>query len=147
VRDQLLSAAVSHYEVLHDELDQTFGMRITLVLEIKPVWSLNNTNCFLMGVVLQNQLLQKQKCTLVSNSLPHLNLASPGVRCPCLLTIFALLVLNHEFYLESLLKQRATLYFLLNSQFYFYSTTVRLCPNKFSVDKFNFLETFHLLKA
>jgi len=145
VGDQLHGAAVSHHEVLLDELDQAFSVRVALVLEVKPIWRLNNTNRFFVGVVLQNQLLQKQKCALVSHSLPHLNLARPGVRCPCLLTIVALLILYNEFYIESLLEQGAALNFLLYREFYFDSATVRLGPNKFSVDKFNLLETFHLL--
>jgi hypothetical protein len=69
------------------------------------------------------------------------------LRCPGLLTIVALLVLYDELYVEGLLEQSAALNFLLDGKFNFDSATVRLCPNKFSVDKFNFLKTFHLLEA
>ena len=145
--NQLLGAAMSHYEVLLDELNQAFCVRVALVLEVKAIWCLNNTNCFFVGVVLQNQLLQKQKCALVCHSLAHLNLTVPSVRCPGLLTIVALLVLYDELYVEGLLEQSAALNFLLDGKFNFDSATMRLCPNKFSVDKFNFLKSFHLLEA
>jgi hypothetical protein len=83
----------------------------------------------------------------VCHSLAHLHLTVPGVRGPGLLTVIALLVLHYELYVEGLLEQGTALNFLLDSKFDFYSATVRFCPNKFSVNKFNFLETFHLLEA
>lgn len=54
MRDQLLRAAVAHHEVLLDELNQTFCVRVALVLEVKAVWRLNNTDRFFVSVVLQN---------------------------------------------------------------------------------------------
>lgn len=81
------------------------------------------------------------------HSLPHLHLTVPGVRGPGLLTIVALLVLHYELYAEGLLEQGTALNFLLHGKFNFDSAAVRFCPNKFSVNKFDFLESFHLLEA
>lgn len=79
--------------------------------------------------------------------LAHLHLTVPGVRGPGLFTIVTLLVLHYELYVKGLLEQGTALNFLLYGKFDFDSAAVRLCPNKFSVNKFDFFESFHLLKA
>ena len=70
--------------------------------------------------------------------LAHLHLTVPGVRGPGLFTIVTLLVLHYELYVKGLLEQGTALNFLLYGKFDFDSAAVRLCPNKFSVNKFDF---------
>lgn len=134
----MLGASVAHHEVLLDKLNQAFGVGVALVLEVKAVWCLHNTDRFFVRVVLENQLLQKQEGALVGHSLTHLHLTVPGVRGPSLLAIVALLVLHYELYAEGLLEQGTALNFLLYGKFDFDSARVRLGPNKFGVDKFDF---------
>lgn len=91
-------------------------MGIRLVLEVKTLSSLDDSNSLLVCLVLQNQLLQEKEGPLVDDSLANLDLTGPSVRCPSLLTIIALSIRNHKFNTESLLKHSVILHFLLNSQ-------------------------------
>lgn len=64
---------------------------------------LPDTNGFLMGVVLENELLQEQEGPLVKHALSELHLGLPCMRRVCLLTVVALQVLHHKLHLEALL--------------------------------------------
>jgi hypothetical protein len=87
----------------------------------------------------QNKLFEVKECSLVMYTLSYLNLTGPCVRCPGLLTIIALLVLNHKFNAECLLEHCVILDFLLHNKLHFYSSAVGFCPDKSSIDNLNFI--------
>ena len=80
----------------------------------------------------------------MGHSLTNLNLTDPLVRCPILFTIAALLVLDDKLHHKCLLKESATLNFLLNCEFYLYSSTVGLSVDKLGVQKFDVFQSFNI---
>lgn len=109
-------------------------MGVRLVLEVKTLSRLHDTDGFLMSLVLENQLLQEEEGPLVDYPLADLDLTGPSVRCPRLLTIVALSIGNHKFNAKSLLKHRVILHFLLDSQLKLDSPRMGLRPNEFSIE-------------
>jgi hypothetical protein len=79
-------------------------MRFVLKLEIETVMHVLDVQTLLSSIMLNDQLLKEKEGTLVVNSLSHLNLGHPQVRCVSLFTILALLISDDEFDDEALLK-------------------------------------------
>jgi|LauGreDrversion4_2_1035121.scaffolds.fasta_scaffold1133247_2 hypothetical protein len=120
-------------------------MTIRFIMEIKTITCLLDSDCFFMSFMSQDQLFEVEESSFVMYTLSYLYLTCPGVRSPSLLTIITLLVLNYKFHSESLLKHSVVLNFLLNNKLHFHASTVRFCPNKSSIDNFNFIESLHVL--
>ena len=74
VTDQLLRALVLSDKVSIDELNESVGMRVLLVLEVKSIMHFSDSDCLFMSTMLQNKLFEIQKCLLVLNSLSDLYL-------------------------------------------------------------------------
>jgi hypothetical protein len=102
-------------------------------MEIETLSRLSNTNRLLVRLVLQNQLFQEKERALVLHTLSYLNLGSPSMGSPSLLTIITLRILNNKFYTECLLQHRVVLDLLLNCELELNPATVRLRPNKLGV--------------
>ena len=104
-------------------------------------------NAFLLGVVLQNQLFQEQKCSFVLDLLPDLHLSLPKMGRVSFLAIITLKIGDNEIYNECLLKISSTFNFLLNSNSDLQSLRVGLGPNKRGVNKFDPLQPFDVLQT
>ena len=89
-------------------------MTVVLVLEVQPIVHLPDANGLLMGVVLQDHLLEEEECAFVVDALSHLDLRDPGMGCPGLLAVITLLVLHDKLNLESLLHEGVCVDFLLH---------------------------------
>ena len=100
---------------------------------------LSDVHTFLCRVVLYDQLLQKQECPFVVNSLSELNLCDPQVRSVGLLTVNALLISNNVFDNEALLQQSTIEDLLLDGQLDLDSLGVRLGPYKACIHKLDAL--------
>ena len=79
-------------------------MRLGLVLEIKTFVHLANIQGLLMGLMLEDQLLEIKECSFMVDALSELYLRLPSMWRICLLTVITLQVLDHKLYLESLLE-------------------------------------------
>lgn len=90
MRDELTSGRVLGNEIILDEANDTIGMRLLFVLEVKTVVHLNDVDCLLMCIVLENELLEVEECTLVVHTLSQLDLSLPCMGRISLLTIVAL---------------------------------------------------------
>lgn len=101
------------HEVLHHEANDAIGMWLAGVLEVEPLVHLSNANGLLVGVVLQNELLQEHERALVEYTLSQLHLGCPGMRRVRLLTVVALQVLHYKLHLEALLEQSVCLHLFL----------------------------------
>ena len=130
-----------------NELDESVCVTVGLIMKIKAVSCLLNPDSLFMSFVTQYELFEVQERSFVMDSLSDLHLAGPGVGCPSLLTVIALLVLHNKLYSESLLKHGIILNFLLNHHFHFHSSAVRFRPNKGGVDNFHFVKSFHVFEA
>jgi hypothetical protein len=91
-------------------------MRFVLELKVKSIVLVFNAQAFLSSIMLNDELLEEEESPLVIHSLSDLNLSNPQVRCVGLLTIWALLICNNEFYDKALLKKSSIKDFLLNSE-------------------------------
>jgi len=67
--DQLTCCRVFCNEIILDEANDTIGMRLLLVLEVKSVIHLYDVDCLLVCVVLENELLEVEEGTLVVHTL------------------------------------------------------------------------------
>ena len=119
--------------MISNELHESEGVTVTLELEVKTLSILDNSDGLLVSFVLQDKLLQKQKCPLVVYTLSHLHLTGPGMWGPRLFTVVTLSILNHKLNAKRLLEHRIVLYFLLHGQLKFNSATMGLCPNEFGI--------------
>ena len=122
-----------------DKLYQSVSVTVGLVMEIKTVPCLLDSNSLLMSFMTQYELLEVKESAFVMNSLSDLNLTSPGVRSPGLFTVIALLIINYKFNSESLLQHSVVLDLLLNYHFHFYSSAMGFCPDENCVDYFHFV--------
>ena len=145
MRDQLLGVFVLRHKMVLNKLYQAIRMTVGFVMEIKTIPSLLNSDCFLVSFMSQYQLFEIKESSLVMYTLSYLYLTGPGVRCPSLFAIIALLVLDYKFNPKSLLKHSVILDFLLNNKLHFHAPTMRFCPNKSSIDNLNFVESLHVL--
>ena len=149
VADQLLRALLPANHILVDESHKPQGMRSVLEVEIKSLTMLliANSNALFLSIILQYQLLQKQKCSLVSHFLSNLNLRLPQMRRVGTLTIVTLQILNNKFNYKLLLEYGSCLHFFLNRQSNFKTPRVWLSPNKTSIQHFYSLKSLDMLKA
>lgn len=118
-------------------------------LEIKSMASrlLLNPNTLGLSVMLHDQLLQVQKCSLVINFLSHLNLGLPVMRSVSFFAIITLIVLDHKFNHDGLLNGCSSFNFLLHCHLNLKSFRMGFRPQKSGVDQLHSLEPFHLLEA
>ena len=108
---------------------------------------ISNVHTFLCSIMLYKELLKEQKCSFMVNSLAHLYLCYPQVRCIGLLAIYALLICDNKLNHKALLKQGSAHNFFLDCEFNLYSARMRLCPNKACINKFHSFQTFNMFKA
>lgn len=136
VRNELLCVLVSADHVVIDEVNQSDSVGSVLELEVKAVAPslLLDLDAFLLCVMLEYELFQEQKCPLVLNLLPHLNLRLPEMRSVCFLAVVALEVSNHEIYDKSLLEICSALNFFLDGDSDLQSLAMRLCPDEGGID-------------
>lgn len=80
-------------------------------------------------------------------TLSNLALTCPGVRCPGLLAVIALLIHNDELNAECLLQHCVVLHLLLDCHLKFDSTGVWLSPNKLDVQKLYPFKSLHVFKT
>jgi len=72
------------------------------IVEVQPVFYLLDRDGIFMGIVLEDQLFQKQERSLVRNLLPYLKHSLPCVLCRKFGAVGALSVLNEILHLEHL---------------------------------------------
>ena len=65
-------------------------MGSTLVMKVKSIVHFLDVDSFLVGVVLQNELLEEKEGTLVVNALAELDLGNPLMRSPLSLAVVTL---------------------------------------------------------
>jgi len=92
-----------------------------------------NINCFLLSIVLKNELFEEHKCAFVSDFLSDLRLCNPCMRRVGFLAIVALLVHDNVFYDEGLLQHRSILNFFLNCDLDFQPQRMGLSPKELRV--------------
>lgn len=118
-----------------------------LELEIEAIVFFPDSNAFLLGTVLENQLLQEQECSLMIDNLTYLHLWLPVMRRICLLAILTLQILHDKLHHKSLLQHSATHDFLLYSKLNLESPRMRLCPNEACINHFHPFQTFDMLQT
>jgi len=147
--NQLLGVLVSADHMVVNEVDQTDAVRSVLELEVEAMGTglLFNLDAFLLGVVLQYQLFQEQKCSFVLHFLSHLHLGLPEMRSVRFFAVVTLKVGNHEIDDESLLEISSALNFFLNGNSDLQSFAMGLGPDEGSIDQFDPLEPLDVLQA
>lgn len=147
--NQLLGVLVSADHMVVDEVDQTDAVRSVLELEVEAMGTglLFNLDAFLLGVVLQYQLFQEQKCSFVLHFLSHLHLGLPEMRSVRFFAVVTLKVGNDEIDDESLLEISSALNFFLNGDSDLQSFAMGLGPDEGSIDQFDPLEPLDVLQA
>mmetsp|Transcript_17295 Transcript_17295/g.16499 ORF Transcript_17295/g.16499 Transcript_17295/m.16499 type:complete len:219 (-) Transcript_17295:382-1038(-) len=143
--DELLTLLGPAHHLVLNEVCQPVGMGLVLELEVQPVMSLLDPDRLLSRIVLQDQLLQEQECSLVIHSLSNLDLGHPGVRGVVLLTFITLNIVQLKLDDESLLQESVIGDLFLDSQLYFDPVGVGLCPHERSVYHLHPLQTLDVL--
>ena len=98
--------------------------------EIQPVLSFTNGNGIHMSIMLQNQLFQKQKCSLVRHFLSNLDSSPPSICSVGSGTVWTLHRNNNVFYFESLLNNSICHGFSLHGKFNSNTSRMGFCPNE-----------------
>lgn len=147
--NQLLGVLVSADHMVVNEVDQTDAVRSVLELEVEAMGTglLFNLDAFLLGVVLQYQLFQEQKCSFVLHFLSHLHLGLPEMRSVRFFAVVTLKVGNDEIDNEGLLEVSSALNFFLNGDSDLQSFAMGLGPDEGSIDQFDPLEPLDVLQA
>ena len=148
VRNELLRMVYPATQVLLNEVDK-LGCRVLLpVLEVKAAINFLNVQYIVVSIVLQNQLLQKQECSLVFHPLSDLDLCLPQMRCILLFAIWALLILDHKFDNKSLLQHGEIDHLFLDGQLDLNPLRMGLGPDESGVNQLHLLvEVLDLLEA
>ncbi len=68
-------------EVVSDEIYDSVGMRLLLVLEVESLMHLLDSDGLLVGLVAQNELLKEQEGAFMMNTLSDLDLRLPSMGC------------------------------------------------------------------
>jgi hypothetical protein len=106
VGHQLLGRFVAAADVVVDEVDEADSVRPMSELKVNsmPARLTLDINTLLRRIMLQDQLLQEQECSLVIDPLSYLHLRLPEMWCVYTLTVVTLQVLDRKFYDKSLLN-------------------------------------------
>ena len=149
MRNQLLSMLIPLKEIISDEINKPLGMWPMFELEVKSMASrlLLNSNTLGLSIMFHDQLLKVQKCSLVINSLSHLNLGLPVMGSVSFFAIVTLIILDDKFNHDSLLNGCSSINLFLHCDLNFESLGVGFCPQEGGVDQLHSLESFHLLEA
>ena len=91
-------------------------MGVSLELEVQALGGLLDGQRFIVGLVLENQLLKEQESPLVVDPLANLHLARPQVGRVGLLAVVALLVMHHKLHCASGLQLGVVLHLLGNHE-------------------------------
>jgi hypothetical protein len=97
--------------------------------------------------MLQQQLLQEEKGSLVRNSLTDSNNSSPSTSGERRLTCVALLVPDRKLEQGRLLQNRAVHNFFLYRNLNLQSHGMRLCPDPYCIHQLHFVETVYFPQA
>jgi hypothetical protein len=110
-------------------------MRPTHVKEINPVLGALNIRRVPMRIMLQDQLLEPEKGSLVRDLLSHLHTRLPRQLSCDSRALVALLSGYNILYNENLLENGRCIDFLLDSELDFYSSRMRFGPDKSGINK------------
>jgi len=135
--------------LVFNELSKSLSMGSVFKLEIQAlsVVFVPDVGAFLSRIMFQNELLKKQKGSLMVNFLAHLNLRLPKMGRVCLFAIITLEVGNYEFNNKCLLQEGAVKHFFLNCDFNLKSSGVRFSPDEYGVYHFYSFKAFDVLQA
>lgn len=104
-----------------------------------------NIRTLAVRVVLENQLLQVEKRSLVVHPLSDLHNRRPSIVRECSGAVVTLLIPHDESHHHRLLQHRAIANFLLHREFQLETPTVRLCPDPCCVHQLDLFEAHDLV--
>ena len=149
VRDELRGLLGPAGNIVLNEFEEVQSYHFVGEVKVNSSINLLDIKTLLVHFMLQNKLLQKQKCPLVRHFLTDLDLSLPFVRRVGLFARVALEVLDPKLNRKTTLQLKTILRNLpLNSDLDLNDFRVRLCPNKARVHQLHVLrEALDLLEA
>mmetsp|Transcript_12425 Transcript_12425/g.31512 ORF Transcript_12425/g.31512 Transcript_12425/m.31512 type:complete len:207 (-) Transcript_12425:253-873(-) len=145
--DQLLGSFVSYRKHLGQKVNKFHAMASVVEIKVQAVCFFLNSDDFLVGIVLQDQLFQVEERTLVIHLLSGLANCNPGMLCLRFLALGTHVCVDDIFDYKSLLQDSATIYLFLHCQLHFQAPAMGLCPHKASINQLHFVQTSQSLKA
>lgn len=124
-----------------EEINKLFALVLGTEEEINTILGLLDIQGVPVGIVLEDELLQEEERALVKDLLADLDTSLPVRRGERLLTLPALLGVDDEDDLETLLEEHAVLDRVLDGELDLYPPRVGFRPDETGVDDSHFVET------